>query len=352
MAGLRRASVLLTLVLTLVLAACGSGDDAGGGDAGAEGGEASGGNLEGELITMLVGTSPGGGYDSYARLVAPFLAEELGADVTVENLSGAGGLLALNRLATAEPDGTTIMMVNGTGTVGSVLGEAEGIEFELREFGFLGRIGGEPRVMGINAGLPYETAEDLVDLGEEFRFSATGPGGNTYNDAALSIELFGLGAGDIVSGFEGSSESIVAVTAGETEAVISTADTILPHIDTDDLRPVYTMAQERLEELPDTPTLLEIFSEGEKGEMAESMVTISEVGRIFATTPGVPEDVLTELQAALETVASSEEFLAEAEAQERPIDYQTPEESVSLIEAALEAPDSVRQILIDSYAGQ
>jgi tripartite-type tricarboxylate transporter receptor subunit TctC len=350
MARLRRASVLLTLVL--VLAACGSDDGGGDADADAEDAESSGGALEGELITMLVGTSPGGGYDTYARAVAPFLAEELGADITVENLSGAGGLLALNQLWASEPDGTTLMMVNGPGTVGAALGDADGIEFELGEFGVVGRIGGEPRVLAVNASLPYEAGEDLIGLGDEFRFASTGPGGSTYNDAALAIELFDLAAGDIVSGFEGGSESRVSVIAGETQAIVSQADSLLPPIDDGDLRPLATWATEPIPELPDTPTLPELFPDGEKNAMAESMVVISDVGRVFLAPPGMPDDVLAEIRQALETVAANEDFLAEAEAQERPIDFRSGEETAELIASGMEAPDVVRSILADAFSAE
>jgi tripartite-type tricarboxylate transporter receptor subunit TctC len=355
MATSRLRSAALLLICALVLAACGADEAEDGPDEAAEGGEGEDeaeGALEDELITMVVGTSPGGGFDAYARLVAPFLADELGADSTVQNLTGAGGLLALNTVWASEPDGTTVAMMNGSGAVGSVLGGADGIEFELDEFSYLGRIAGEPRVLAVNAEEPYESAEELIDLVEEFRFSATGPGGSTFNDAALAIELFDLQGGDIVAGFDGSEEAILAVTAGEVDAIVSTADTIIPHVEEGDHRALAVLATERLDELPDVPTLLELPFDEEQMAIAESMVTIAETGRIFAAPPGMPDDVLAEMRQALENVVASEEFEEEAAAQDRPISFLSGDETVDLIREALEAPESVRDILAEAVAAE
>jgi tripartite-type tricarboxylate transporter receptor subunit TctC len=292
-----------------------------------------------------VGTSPGGGFDAYARLVAPYLAEELGADVTVENLTGAGGLRQLNTLWVAEPDGTTIGIMNGAGVVGTVLGEAEGIEFELEEFSYLGRVAGEPRVLAVNAGLPYESAEDIIGLEEPFRFSATGPGGGTYNDGVLTCEVFAMPACDVLTGFAGSEEARLAVTAGEADGIVTTADSVLGEIDAGDHRALAVLAGERIEELPDTPTYTELELEGEQLQIAESMTNIVEAGRAFAAPPNMPEDILAELRQAFENVMTSEEFLEDAEAQGRPISYMDGEEMRQVIVAALDAPEPVREIL-------
>src|SRR5450432_3676931 len=71
--------------------------------------------FSGKTIRLVVGYGPGGGYDAYARMIAPHLSKALGASVVVENQPGAGGLVALNRIYAAAADGLTMMIVNGTG---------------------------------------------------------------------------------------------------------------------------------------------------------------------------------------------------------------------------------------------
>ena len=70
--------------------------------------------FSGKTVRFVVGFGPGGGYDSYARMLAPYLSKALGATVIVENRPGAGGLLALNGVYISPPDGLTMMIVNGT----------------------------------------------------------------------------------------------------------------------------------------------------------------------------------------------------------------------------------------------
>ena len=60
--------------------------------------------FSGKTVRLVVGFGPGGGYDAYARMIAPYLSRALGGSVVVENQPGAGGLVALNRLYTAPPD--------------------------------------------------------------------------------------------------------------------------------------------------------------------------------------------------------------------------------------------------------
>src|ERR1700759_1911878 len=68
----------------------------------------------GKTVRMIVGSGVGGGYDVFSRLIAPYLSRVLGTTVVVENVPGAGGLLALNKLYVAPPDGLQISLSQGT----------------------------------------------------------------------------------------------------------------------------------------------------------------------------------------------------------------------------------------------
>src|ERR1700736_3050409 len=94
--------------------------------------------FNGKTVRLVVGYGPGGGYDAYARMIAPHLSKALGASVMVENQPGAGGLVALNRIYTAVPDGLTMMIVNGTGAALSQLTEQVGVRYDLGQLGYLG----------------------------------------------------------------------------------------------------------------------------------------------------------------------------------------------------------------------
>ena len=91
----------------------------------------------GKTVRMVVGTGVGGGYDVFSRLIAPYLAKTLGTTVVVENQPGAGGLLALNKLYAAPPDGLQISLSQGTmAAVAQLMGD-QAVRFDLTKFSYL-----------------------------------------------------------------------------------------------------------------------------------------------------------------------------------------------------------------------
>jgi len=85
----------------------------------------------GKTVRMVVGTGVGGGYDVFSRLIAPYLAKTLGTTVVVENQPGAGGLLALNKLYVAPPDGLQISLSQGMmAAVAQLMGD-QAVRFDL-----------------------------------------------------------------------------------------------------------------------------------------------------------------------------------------------------------------------------
>ncbi len=138
----------------LALSACGSGEnDSATTEAAGEPCAA----LEGKNITLVVPYSPGGGYESYARQIAPTLGEQIGATVVVENKPGAGGLLALNELLTADADGTTMAIMNGIGAGGASLADAPGASFELDQLSYIGRVAGDAQMIVSSGEGEYDT---------------------------------------------------------------------------------------------------------------------------------------------------------------------------------------------------
>ena len=71
----------------------------------------------GKTVRMIVGSGVGGGYDVFSRLIAPYLAKTLGTTVIIENVPGAGGLLAVNKLYASPGDGLQISLVQGTSEI-------------------------------------------------------------------------------------------------------------------------------------------------------------------------------------------------------------------------------------------
>jgi tripartite-type tricarboxylate transporter receptor subunit TctC len=85
----------------------------------------------GKTVKIIVGFGVGGGYDTYARMLAPYLREQLKTTVIVENQPGAGGLSALNRLYAAPPDGLQLMLISGIASTLSQLVEQGEVRYDL-----------------------------------------------------------------------------------------------------------------------------------------------------------------------------------------------------------------------------
>lgn len=340
-----------TLVLGLLVAACGGAEQDGQADsdgAGEEAGADPAGNpLEGELISMVVPFSTGGGYDTDARLIAEFLGDELGADMVVENEPGAGGLLAVNRVASLGEEATTIAIANGTGLGGAALGGAEGMEFELTELTFLGRHGYDPKVLVVGGDSPWESVEDFVADADNVRWGATGPGASTYVDvylmaASLGIDLDSL---DIVTGFDGGSDVEAAIVAGEVDAMVSSVSGRMSLFESGDLRPLVIAGREPYEGLEDVPLIADTGPEGEQERIVEDFLNNNELGRPIIGPPDMPEDAVEAYRSALENLYDNEEFLAEADARGRDIAFMSGEEYEQLVSGFADASEPFIQVL-------
>src|SRR3954468_17064107 len=128
---------------------------------------------KGKTVKLVVGYGPGGGYDSYARMIAAPLGTVLGATIVVENQPGAGGLTALNRLYMATPDGLQIMIVNGTAASESQLLQEPQVQYDLAEFGYLGIVSASPMMWMAGANAPVQVPADAKKPGMKVRWAAS-----------------------------------------------------------------------------------------------------------------------------------------------------------------------------------
>jgi tripartite-type tricarboxylate transporter receptor subunit TctC len=158
----------------------------------------------GKIIKWIIPYSPGGGYDEYARLIAPLLSKHTGARVNVFNMPGAGGMRGVNELFTSPDNGLILGMINGSALVTNELAGIEGIMYELDEFEYIGRIVADSRVFVLANTSGLSTFDDILNSPRPLKMGATGLGGSTYVDAVVSKEAFGLNV-QIVHGFDSSS---------------------------------------------------------------------------------------------------------------------------------------------------
>src|SRR5215207_706438 len=128
--------------------------------------------FSGKTVRFVVGFGPGGGYDTYARLLAPYLSKTLGATVIVENRPGAGGLVALNGVYIAPADGLTMMIVNGTAAVFSQLTDLQGARYDLDKIGYIATLSAPPSLWTVGRHNEVKTISEALTGSRKWRWAA------------------------------------------------------------------------------------------------------------------------------------------------------------------------------------
>jgi tripartite-type tricarboxylate transporter receptor subunit TctC len=345
----RQATKPLAAVALLGLVTAGCSD----GGAEASGGSSSEGCFAGERLDFGVPYEAGGGYDQYARLVAPFLEDELDATIVVRNEPGAGGLLSLNTNASGSGDEPRLQILEGFSSVGAQIGGGEGVQYDLTEWPLVGRLIAEPEVVFTGADSGLESWDDVLAATEPLKFGSAGPGGSDYIQGTILQQAFGVPI-ELTPGFQGTTDIVAALLRGDVELTESSMGTALPLIEDGSVRPLLVVAAEPAEELPDVPLPSDYADDlDEDGAAALSGITsMIEVGRAVATTPGIDESCLTELQDGFTAVMENEEFVSKAEEAGRPVDPLSGSELTEVVESVFRDAEGtvLEEILTEIYS--
>jgi tripartite-type tricarboxylate transporter receptor subunit TctC len=275
----------------------------------------------GKTVRMVVGYGPGGGYDAYARMVAPHLSKVLGASVVVENQPGAGGLVALNRLATAVPEGLTMMIVNGTGAALSQLTEQAGVRYDLAQLGYLGTVSASPWIWLVGPNSPIKTPQDAIKLGKKMNWAASGPADGLSDGAAFTCEALNLDC-HVVLGYAGSNQAALAVTQGEMDAIYVSDTSANNYVASGQQRVIAAMGRSKSRFFPDAPTIFEAIKlTADQQWLFDFRGKLEDLGRILLVPPGMAPGRLAALQAAVKETLNDPGLRAEGEKSQRYIDY-------------------------------
>ena len=328
----------------LVLAACGGSTD--------ETTQSSG-HFKGKTISLIVPFSPGGGYDQYARQLAPKLADKLGAKVIVVNKPGAGGLLATNELRNAKPDGTSIGIFNMIGHLGSALAEAKGVQYKPEDFSYIGQISSEPDVVLVKKGGRFSSYDELVQAATStpVRFAATGPGSNEYIDPLVLKSVLGL-KDEVITGYAGGTEAALAVLKGDVDAHSRSLYSQLPVIEDGDAQGVLVIGSEPAKELPGVPTILDLAQNDEQKTLLEFHAKLVESGRAFAAPPKMDKKLLKELRNAFEDVVTDPAFMAAGEKAGRPVVFRSGADVQTEVAVLVKAPEAYVDIIKKAFNEQ
>jgi tripartite-type tricarboxylate transporter receptor subunit TctC len=308
------------------------------------------GNFEGETITFLIGRSPGGGFDLYARVIGPFIAEALGASAVFENMGGAGGALAESEIAFVRPaDCLTVGIMGPRGTIpAQMIGATEAIRYDVRtDFNFIGRLASEPQIWAAGAHTGYTSIQDVLDVGK-FSSGASGLSAVGAINSVAVRNAFNLDW-DLVVGFGSGAEARVEVQRGGLDGIIIDAPPLLEDIAAGILNPLLVLGFETPEgyedlNVPVVPDILNLV-DAEGAALLNTVARLAELARAFFVRSGCAPERLAEMRAAYETVMASQAFKNAVELAGTPVAPMSGEVFEQLV---LDTFDEMPEVFLDA----
>ena len=280
---------------------------------------------KGKTARIVVGYGPGGGYDVYARMIAPNLSKVLGATVIVENQPGAGGLTALNRVYASPPDGLVMMIVNGAGAALAQLVEQPGARYDLGKMGHLGTVSASPWMWLVGPNSLIDTPQKAIDAGKPISWGGGGPMDGLSDGAAFTCDALKLNC-RIVMGYKGSNEVALAVTRGEMDAIYVSDTSANNYVKAGGAKAVATIARKKSRFFPNQPTIFEAVKLTPDQEwVLDFRANVEDLGRILVLPPNMPPARLAFLQDAVKKTLTDPALVAEGEKTQRYIDFEDAE---------------------------
>ncbi len=302
---------------------------------------------KGRTVTIVVGYSPGGGYDQYARTFARYFGRHLPGNPTllVQNMPGAASLTAVRYLdATAPKDGTVITMFD-PGLITESFAAPETFKIKFSDYQWIGSMLRDIRICYAWAATGVRNWDDLMAR-KEFLIGATAKGANAYVNGAILRKIFHAPVRQI-PGYPGSNEQRLAVERGELEGACASwssipQDWIAGH----KINPLVRFSPQRPADMPENvPYVADLATTKEQKDLLAVLSASGELGRPLIVAQAVPPPHAQLLRAAFEATLHDEAFLADAERQSLPIDLVTGAEAEKIVNAIYAAsPDLAKKV--------
>ena len=269
---------------------------------------------KGKTVNVIIGYSPGGGYDIYARLLARHMGKHIPGKPTLvpQNMPGAGSLKAISYLYTVAPkDGT----VFGTFARGMpIYPLLYGGDFDGRRLSYIGSITTDTSTCISWHTSQIKTWDDVVS--KEFKVGGQGKGSDPDLFATLLKTEFNPKV-HLISGYPGTADITLAMQRGEVDGLCGISYSTLKSahatwLKNKEINVLVQAAAQRDPALPDVPMLLDMAKDGRQRQIVRLAVEPQAMARPFAAPPDLPADRLAALRDAFDKTMKDPEFLAEA----------------------------------------
>ena len=269
-----------------------------------------------KTIRIIVGFAAGGGFDIYARIIARHMGKHIPGNpaIIVENMGGAGSLLAANHLYRAKPDGLTIGNFIGTLILQQIYG-SKGIEFDARRFDWLGVPVQDSTACALTKASGITSLEQWFAAKEPVKIGGEAPGANDSDTPRILKVALRLPI-QLIEGYKGTSQIRLAAEAGEIAGGCWTWESIKvtwrKGLESGNVNVVLQLNPKRHPELSNVPNAIEYAKTDEGRMLLEAAVhNPGAVLRVYALPPGIPKDRVALLRKAFTAVTKDPALLAE-----------------------------------------
>jgi tripartite-type tricarboxylate transporter receptor subunit TctC len=240
-----------------------------------------------KTVRVIVPSAPGGSVDTLGRLVSQKLTAALGQQFVVENRAGSGGVVGTEIVAKAPPDGYTLLMAYHSHIINPALYPKLPYD-TVKSFTPITQVAVQPQLFNVHPTLPAKNAKELIALAKarpgQLLFGSAGSGSGGH----LANEIFNAMAGIKMTHvpYKGSAPALIDVIAGNTQLMVATLITSLPHVRSGRLHALGVSSVKRSPVLPNVPTI------------SETLPGYECVVSYFLLAPaGTPEDIIAKLHA-------------------------------------------------------
>ena len=274
-------------------------------------------------IQFVIPYAPGGGFDVYVRVIAPVMEKYLPNKVNIVpiNVASGGGSRGVAQLYRSKPDGYTFGILNVPGMF--ILQQQQGAgAYDLAKFSWIGAMGeGERYVIAVGSKSPLKTFADLKALSAKrpVKLSVTGPEGTAYAATMIGTRLLDLKT-QLITGYKGSADYVVAAIRGDSDAVIAAIPTTLRFVRGGTVRVLASF--ETKSSFPGVP---------DATALGQPELDNISVERVVAGPPGMPADIQNTLSMALGKALADPVVVKWAKENDLVMRSRTPQETTALV---------------------
>jgi tripartite-type tricarboxylate transporter receptor subunit TctC len=305
----------------------------------------------GKTIRFVVGFSPGGGFDTYARAISRYFGNYVPGNptVVVENMPGAGSMLSANNLANALPkDGTVVAHFIGGIILQQYLGNP-GAQFDASKLQYLGAPTPDSGVCVVRKDAGVSNLAELRNRAEPLIFAGTAAGSNTDDIPNVLRQAFGLNL-KLVSGYAGTAEMRLAIDRGEAQAGCwgweSLSVTYADGLSAGSVVPIAQAGDQPLADLPSVPMFRDLATTDVQRQVAKFGIDAPAVfNRPFVVAGEVPPDRVAALRQAFADTLKDPAFIEDAQKAKLAIAPISGERIAELVQELFSMPADVKTTL-------